>query len=47
MEQIVLLVSQSTVEMQGADGSHYFDTTEHFVADGGYVDGIISIDYNK
>ena len=47
MEQIVLLVSQSTVEMQGADGSHYFDTTEHFVADGGDVDGIISIDYNK
>ena len=47
MEQVVLLVSQSTVEMQGADGSHYFDTAEHFVADGGDVDGIISIDYNK
>lgn len=47
MEQIVLLVSQSTAEMQGADGSHYVDTTEHFVADGGDVDGIISIDYNK
>lgn len=47
MEQVVLLVSQSTAEMQGSDGSHYFDTTEHFVADGGDVDGIISIDYNK
>lgn len=47
MEQVVLLVSQSTAEMQGSDGSHYFDTTEHFVADGGDVDGILSIDYNK
>lgn len=47
MEQVVLSVSQSTVEMQGSDGSHYFDTTEHFVADGGDVDGIVSIDYNK
>lgn len=47
MEQVVLSVSQITVEMQGADGSHYFDTTEHFVADGGDVDGIVSIDYNK
>lgn len=47
MEQVVLSVSQNTVEMQGSDGSHYFDTTEHFVADGGDVDGIISIDYNK
>lgn len=47
MEQVVLLVSQSTAEMQGADGSHYFDTTEHFVADGGDIDGIVSIDYNK
>lgn len=47
MEQVVLLVSQSTVEMQGADGSHYFDTAEHFVADGGDVGGIVSIDYNK
>lgn len=47
MEQVVLSVSQNTAEMQGSDGSHYFDTTEHFVADGGDVDGIISIDYNK
>lgn len=47
MEQVVLSVSQNTVEMQGSDGSHYFDTTEHFVADGGDVDGIVSIDYNK
>ena len=47
MEQVVLSVSQINAEMQGADGSHYFDTTEHFVADGGDVDGIISIDYNK
>ena len=47
MEQVVLLVSQSTAEMQGSDGSHYFDTKEHFVADGGDVDGVISIDYNK
>lgn len=47
MEQVVLSVSKNTVEMQGSDGSHYFDITEHFVADGGDVDGIISIDYNK
>lgn len=47
MEQVVLSVYQNTVEMQGADGSNYFDTTENFVADGGDVDGIVSIDYNK